>query len=255
MSLDFTLPSKTQAYDAGMLASIRAHVVALACMLDPGEASVGAVSNTPAGARRFNSATGVFQRFDGAAWVEQGTAYLKASLTQLVTRPVTGGVNGSTRLVRAGYLDGSGGYDHSVQATWDSTYWLLRGFDGADAYHAPVRVGYADSAGAANSVAWINVSGRPTDLGSFANGPGFITAASLLWVNISGRPTDLGSFSNGPNYATTAALGAYAALASGPTFSGVVKGNGGGIGLGKITVTNVTGSPSGMSAGDLVLVY
>jgi len=39
------------------------------------------------------------------------------------------------------------------------------------------------------------------------------------------------------------------------TFSGLVKGNGGGVGLGKITVLSGTGTPSGTSVGDLVLRY
>jgi hypothetical protein len=40
-------------------------------------------------------------------------------------------------------------------------------------------VSYATTAGSANSVAWTNVSGRPTTVSSFTNDSGYITSASL----------------------------------------------------------------------------
>lgn len=40
--------------------------------------------------------------------------------------------------------------------------------------------GYADSAGSANSVAWTNVSGRPTAVSSFTNDSGYITSSSSI---------------------------------------------------------------------------
>ncbi len=49
--------------------------------------------------------------------------------------------------------------------------------------------------------------------------------------------------------------GSYATLSSGPTFSGTVKGNGGGSGLGQIIVTTTPGTPTGGSDGDIVFVY
>lgn len=77
MPIDFTKPVKTDNYDTGMLSSIRAHAVALACMLDPTDA--GTVTSPPTGARRFNAGTGVFERFNGTSWVEQSTSYLKSA--------------------------------------------------------------------------------------------------------------------------------------------------------------------------------
>lgn len=58
-------------------------------------------------------------------------------------------------------------------------------------------VNYATTAGSANSVAWTNVSGRPTAVSSFTNDSGYITssgsitgsAGSVAWGNITGRPT------------------------------------------------------------------
>lgn len=54
------------------------------------------------------------------------------------------------------------------------------------------------NAATASSVAWTSVSGRPTDLSAFSNGPGYLT--SVAWTQVSGRPTDLSQFNNGPGY-------------------------------------------------------
>lgn len=51
--------------------------------------------------------------------------------------------------------------DYSVQHHWTGTYWYLRGYSG-DSYHAGVQVDYANNAGTANSVAWTNVTGKPS---------------------------------------------------------------------------------------------
>jgi len=58
--------------------------------------------------------------------------------------------------------------DYSVQTYWTGSYWRLYGYNG-DSNHADTHVGYADSAGSANSVAWTNVSSRPTNLSQFTN--------------------------------------------------------------------------------------
>lgn len=60
---------------------------------------------------------------------------------------------------------------------WTSGYPTLMGWNGTSTYG--VRVDRAKLADNANSVAWTNVSGRPTALSSFTNDPGFITAASI----------------------------------------------------------------------------
>lgn len=77
---------------------------------------------------------------------------------------------------------------------------------------------------------------------------------TVPWANVSGRPTDLASFTNGPGYITSAPLAGYAQLASGPTFTGRVFGNNGGSGLGRVLVQS-GGTPPAMSAGDLCLIY
>lgn len=77
---------------------------------------------------------------------------------------------------------------------------------------------------------------------------------TVPWANVSGRPTDLGSFTNGPGYITSAPLAGYAQLASGPTFTGRVFGNNGGSGLGRVLVQS-GGTPPAMAAGDLCLIY
>ena len=55
--------------------------------------------------------------------------------------------------------------DYSVQTHWTGSHWFIRGYNG-DTFHAEARVGYSDSTG---SVAWTNVSGRPSALSSFTN--------------------------------------------------------------------------------------
>jgi hypothetical protein len=77
---------------------------------------------------------------------------------------------------------------------------------------------------------------------------------TVPWGNVSGRPTDLGSFTNGPGFITSAPLASYAQLNSGPSFTGRVFGNGGGSGLGKVLV-QAGGTPPAMAAGDLCLIY
>ena len=64
--------------------------------------------------------------------------------------------------------------------------WLWGGEDGSNMYvynPSNFSVNYANSAGSANSVAWGNVSGRPTALSSFTNDSGFITGSDSRLTN------------------------------------------------------------------------
>jgi hypothetical protein len=74
----------------------------------------------------------------------------------------------------------------------------------------------------------------------------FGSSLVVPWTNISGRPGFLSQFSNDPGFVT---------WSSAPVFSGLVYGRGGGEGLGRITMTNVAGQPSGGAPGDIVFVY
>ena len=58
--------------------------------------------------------------------------------------------------------------DYSVQTHWTGAHWFLRGYNG-DTFHAEARVSYSDSTG---SVAWGNVTSRPTALSDFTNNLG-----------------------------------------------------------------------------------
>lgn len=51
--------------------------------------------------------------------------------------------------------------NHNVQTRWDGSYWVLEGYSG-DTFHAGCKVSRADSAGSADSVAWANVTGKPS---------------------------------------------------------------------------------------------
>jgi hypothetical protein len=91
-------------------------------------------------------------------------------------------------------------------------------------------VRYANSAGSAGSVAWTNVTGRPTALSSFTNDSGYIT--SVAWTSVTGRPTALSSFTND--------LGNYGGWI---TSSGSISGS-----AGSVAWTNVTGRPTALSS-------
>lgn len=71
---------------------------------------------------------------------------------------------------------------YNIQHLWTGSHWHLRGYN-ADTYHGEVRVGYADSAGSANSVAWGNVSGKPTiptNNNQLSNGAGYQTNEQVV---------------------------------------------------------------------------
>lgn len=74
------------------------------------------------------------------------------------------------------------------------------------------------------------------------------------WANISGKPTVVSAFTNDAGYVTSSVVSGYASLSSAPTFSGLVKGRGGGLGMGQIIVQN-GGSPPAMSPGDICYIY
>lgn len=102
--------------------------------------------------------------------------------------------------------------------------WLWGGEDGSNMYvynPSNFSVNYANSAGSANSVAWGNVSGRPTALSSFTNDKGYITGITKAMV--------------------TGALGYTPAHIRSTTYSGTMgtsAGDGGRIGTAKFTIPN-----------------
>ena len=81
---------------------------------------------------------------------------------------------------------------------------------------------------------------RKVDLSYFGN------SLTVPWRNIADRPGSLSQFNNDSGFVS---------WNSAPTFSGLVYGRGGGEGLGRITMTNVAGQPSGGAPGDIVFVY
>jgi hypothetical protein len=81
---------------------------------------------------------------------------------------------------------------------------------------------------------------RKVDLSYFGN------SLTVPWRNIADRPGSLSQFNNDSGFVS---------WNSAPTFAGLVYGRGGGEGLGRITMTNVAGQPSGGAPGDIVFVY
>lgn len=81
--------------------------------------------------------------------------------------------------LQTGYINSSNG-DENNNSNPDRVW----GTNGSDSYLRTYRtsalsVNYASSAGTANSVAWTNVSGRPSNVSSFSNDSGYITSSSL----------------------------------------------------------------------------
>ncbi|WP_290889346.1 hypothetical protein [Arenimonas sp.] len=74
MAIDFNKPAVGDLHASQYTPGIRDALRALGKQLD-GEG----VSNAPVGTMRFSSANGFWQVFNGSAWVEVGTAYLKSS--------------------------------------------------------------------------------------------------------------------------------------------------------------------------------
>ena len=94
------------------------------------------------------------------------------------------------------------------------------------AYIATLSSNYATSAGSAAAVAWTAVTGRPTNVSSFTNDAGYITAAgsasyatsagsaaAVAWTAVTGRPTNVSSFTNDSGYITSAGSASYATSA------------------------------------------
>jgi len=258
MSIDFAKPVKTDNYDTGLLSAIRAHFVALACMLDPTDA--GSVSNPPTGARRWTTG-GVLERFNGSAWAEVTTGYLKSATAATIYAPLTG-------------TGASGTWGISVTGSAGSVAWVnvtgKPGIVGETANTGAVASTLAkrDSSGNVFATAFNQASGLETPaVGAVfvqnAAGDGQLRKISLanfnaaiapVWGNVTSKPTTLAGFGITDALSAAAAAAGYAALSSGPTFTGLVKARGGGLGLGQIIVQN-GGTPPSMSAGDLCFIY
>ena len=251
MAYDTTIPTKTQAWDgaSGWLAGLRANILAVAMMLDPTDA--GAVSTPVAGIRRFNKTSGYQERYSGSAW---GTE----------TVNISGTAAKATQLATA----------RTISATGDAT-WTVTFSGSGNVTAALTLAGSGVTAGTYRSVT-VDAKGRvtggtnPTTLAGYAISDAYTKTAtdSLLAAKaplaspaLTGTPTapTATAGTSTTQLATTAfvtgALTGYAALSGAPTFAGLVRARGGGLGLGRISVTTTTGTPSGMSAGDLVLVF
>ena len=109
-------------------------------------------------------------------------------------------------------------------ATWNSWNEIIHGGNiGSQS------VNYATSAGSAGSVAWSNVSGRPTNVSSFTNDSGYVTSSGTVakaikaetadyaedveWGNVTGRPKNLSQFTNDSGYITSSGSCSYATSA------------------------------------------
>ena len=284
MPIDFSKPVTTDRYDTGVLPQIKASFSALAQWMDP--AFVGAVTSPPAGAKRFTG--GLIQEFNGSSWVEKATGYLKnVSPVSYTSVSIPGAANGwagvqfsdtaklYSLMVSAG--DGASGiysvsdgqwkwhFDANGQLGAGSVPWgRVTGAPAVTAYGPDSNpsgnsVAVRNSAGHLTATYYYQASGNDENPGisqiMVTNGDGYMRKAGIghlgnsivvPWGNISGRPGALSQFSNDPGFVS---------WNSAPVFAGLVYGRGGGDGLGRITMTNVAGQPSGGAPGDIVFVY
>jgi hypothetical protein len=284
MPIDFSKPVTTDRYDTGVLPQIKASFSALAQWMDP--AYAGAVTSPPAGAKRFTG--GLIQEFNGSSWVEKATGYLKntppVSYTSVSIPGVAGGWAGvqfsdTAKLysLMVNASDGTSGIYSVSEGRWkwffDNVGQLIEGtVPWGRVTGAPTITGLAaDTNATGNSVVQRNSAGHviATYLGQVSgndenpgisqimvtNGDGYLRKAGIghlgnsivvPWGNVSGRPGSMSQFFNDVGFVS---------WNSAPVFAGLVYGRGGGDGLGRITMTNVAGQPSGGAPGDIVFVY
>lgn len=89
MSINFGKPATTDNYSTGVLSEIVAGRIALAQMLD--SAYAGTLTATPTGAKRLQSATGLFEMYNGSSW-----AALPMGYAQLSGDTFTGAIAGTS---------------------------------------------------------------------------------------------------------------------------------------------------------------
>lgn len=245
-------------------------------------------STTPStGAFTTLSATGMITASGGVTGALTGNA---STATTLQTARTINGVsfNGSANititantpnaltagsfLTSGGTFDGSAARTFAVDATSANTASKVVARDGSGNFSAGTITaalnGNASTASSATNASQLNgaVDSESNTGSTIAkrNSSGYLFSVYFNQSSSSSENPSIGSFfvetgSDGYHRKATLAhvqsqLGC-ALLASGPTFTGVVKGNNGGLGLGQISVTTTTGTPSGGSNGDFVLVY
>ena len=193
MPMNFNEPAVTQNYSTQFVPSITQAFAALAQMLDP--AVAGTITGTPTGAYRINGVN--LERFNGTAWSTY-TLNIAGSAAQVggIAPATAGATPGANQLIRT---DASGNtYTSRINMaaanselaapaqfmTNNGTDAFLRRSSAAQAaaaIQAAASGSWAISiTGAAGSVAWTSVTGRPTALSAFANDSGFITSATTV---------------------------------------------------------------------------
>ena len=118
-----------------------------------------------------------------AVWKNDGTKIQPLQMSEIALKvniPTTLPANGGNAdTVDEVHLDWSTNYTKgSYLAIWDNDGKHIRPIHLSD-----TSVGYASSAGSANSVAWSNVSGRPTKVSQFTNDSGYITSSASITGN------------------------------------------------------------------------
>lgn len=232
MAIDFTLPTKLQNYDTGVLQTLRDHQSALAAMLDPAFGGMG-YTNLVTGHKRLNTSTSVFEFWNGTTWQEVGMAYLKSSVAASTYAPLASPNFSGTPTVAGATVWTSSNLQFSSPTTFGSL--ALAGSNTGWA-------GIQFTAGTKKYTLMVDPTAGVSGIYSvtdaawkwYFDASGSLNVGTVPWALVTGKPSAVSYFSNDAGY--------YNAWSS-PSFTVVVAGSSGG--AGQVTMRNGGASNTG----------
>ena len=267
MAFDSTKPSTADNYSTGYTANIRAN---LAYVLTWGEGD-SVTGTPPTNAKRYNVTNGVFEKYNGSAWVEMTLSYAKLAsptFTGTPAAPTAAADTNTTQLATTAFVVGQAGsaspaMNGSAAAGSSARYARQDHVHPTDTSRAPLaspnftgtpqvsgnNIWHAGSFNPANYLPLTGgtVNGTLTVSGVSGSYTGTFYLGSRHIRNVTASNAwEMVNAANSAVIHTFYNTGEFMA-------AGLLKGNGGGAGLGQITIS--TSAPSGGSDGDLWLQY
>ena len=112
LALDFTKPTTSDAY-AVLIAELQTAIQALAAQLDPNYVTPASM---PAGVKRFNPSTGLFEQWSGSVWGALSSSYVTTTATG--TQTITGTANFTGTLEAGGNVVATQSYVSSALGSY-----------------------------------------------------------------------------------------------------------------------------------------